>query len=37
LDIRYTGKAAADADYSVGFVLTIELPNSKSWSNIPLS
>lgn len=29
--IRYTGKAAVDGNYSVGFVLTIEMPNSKSW------
>jgi hypothetical protein len=29
--IRYTGKAAIDGNYSVGFVLTIEMPNSKSW------
>ena len=29
--IRYTGKVAIDGDYSVGFVLTIEMPNSKSW------
>src|SRR5262249_6253292 len=29
--IRYTGKAVIEGDYSVGFVLTIEMPNSKSW------
>lgn len=29
--IRYNGKAAIDGNYSVGFVLTIEMPNSKSW------
>jgi hypothetical protein len=29
--IRYAGKAAIEADYSVPFVLTIEMPNSKSW------
>lgn len=29
--IRYTGKVTIDGDYSVGFVLTIEMPNSKSW------
>ena len=29
--IRYRGKAAIDSGYSVGFVLTIEMPNSKSW------
>jgi len=29
--IRYTGKVAIDQGYSVGFVLTIEMPNSKSW------
>jgi len=29
--IRYTGKATIDGSYSVGFVLTIEMPNSKSW------
>jgi hypothetical protein len=29
--IRYTGKAAIEGDYSVGFVVTVEMPNSKSW------
>ena len=29
--IRYTGKAAIDASYNIGFTLTIEMPNSKSW------
>ncbi len=29
--IRYNGKAAIDGNYSVDFVLTIEMPNSKSW------
>src|SRR5258706_13122105 len=29
--IRYTGKAAIGGNYSVGFVLDVEMPNSKSW------
>jgi len=29
--IRYSGKATIDGGYSVGFVLTVEMPNSKSW------
>jgi hypothetical protein len=29
--IRFTGKVVIDGDYSVAFVLTIEMPNSKSW------
>ena len=29
--IRYTGKAAMGGNYSVGFVLDVEMPNSKSW------
>jgi hypothetical protein len=29
--VRYTGQALVDDGYSIGFVVTVELPNSKSW------
>ena len=29
--LRYTGRLAVDANYSVPFVITVEMPNSKSW------
>jgi hypothetical protein len=29
--VRYTGQALMDDGYDVGFVVTVELPNSKSW------
>jgi hypothetical protein len=29
--VRYTGQAILDSGYSVGFVVTAELPNTKNW------
>jgi len=29
--LRYTGRLAVDAGYSASFVITVEMPNSKSW------
>ena len=32
--LRYTGRLALDASYSAPFVLTVEMPNSKSWIKV---
>jgi hypothetical protein len=32
--LRYTGRMAVDTNYSVPFVITIEMPNSKSWIKV---
>ncbi len=32
--LRYTGRLAIDAGYSAPFVITVEMPNSKSWIKV---
>jgi len=32
--LRYTGRLALDTSYSAPFVVTVEMPNSKSWIRV---